>query len=243
MDIKALGGKQIRFTCRLLSLAIGARDSQDSVHGNRYLKISFATLRITGAVGLLAMAGYFAADHFLIKPVLAQSCDNARQTSITLKPLATGQLKKFKLIEQPVDVASITFKNGDGANISIADFTGRTVLLNIWATWCVPCKKEMPALDSLQSQLGSDDFEVVPVSVDRGEGTRPRAFYKDNNLDNLALYSDSSTEIFNTLQKMGLVFGLPNSILIDKNGCALGILLGEAEWGSQDASNLIKAAM
>ncbi len=100
----------------------------------------------------------------------------------------------------------------------------------------------MPALDKLQEETGDTTFEVVPVSVDRGNSAKAKAFYKQYNLNTLRLFSDGTTKIFSTLEKTGLVHGLPTSILIDRNGCALGTLKGTAEWNSDDAKALMRAA-
>jgi len=214
-----------------------------TVYGKQDLISILKKHRIASVTGLLIVAGLLVAGLSQYDNSLARGCYKARKTADNLQPFAVGSLKSFSPVNNSIDLSPIRFSNENGSTISVADFRGRTILLNIWATWCEPCKEEMPALDDLQAKLGGDDFEVVPVSVDRGEGSRPKAYYQENNLVNLALYSDSSTKIFNRLQKMGLVFGLPNSILIDRSGCALGVLLGAAQWNSPDAIELIRAAV
>ena len=100
----------------------------------------------------------------------------------------------------------------------------------------------MPALQKLQVELGGDNFEVVPVSVDLGDDTKPKKFYKKAKLDNLPFYADGTMKVFEDLKKQGLAFGMPTTVIIDKDGCSLGILNGPAEWASDDAKALVRAA-
>ena len=139
-------------------------------------------------------------------------------------------------------MASFAFNNDAGQAKTLADRSGKTVLFNLWATWCAPCRAEMPALDALQKELGSDTFEVVPVSVDLGEPTKPKKFYNDIGLKSVGFFHDSELATLNTLKKNGLAFGLPATLLIDGKGCVLGTLNGPAEWAGDDAKGLIIAA-
>ncbi len=189
------------------------------------------------AIGLYAF--YPASDN----PAEAQQCRDAGKTIAAIKPFARGELSAFQPLDDPIDLNGIAFVDGNNKKLTMADWKGRTVLLNIWATWCAPCRREMPALDRLQADLGSSDFEVVPVSVDRGDGSKPKAFYKKTGVRKLSIYTDSSGAIFDELRKMGLLFGLPTTMLVDKQGCAVGALKGPAEWDNEDAKALIRAAM
>ncbi len=184
---------------------------------------------------------------FLFEPALQAkeafvSCEKSFETNSRLKQYAKGEVAKFELSEKPVFLGGIGFDDESGSRVTLADWRGRVVLFNLWATWCGPCRKEMPILNKLQSNIGDAEFEVVPVSVDRGNNAKARAFYKQYDLDALRLFSDGTTKIFTLLQKSGLVLGLPTSILIDKNSCALGTLKGAAEWDSDDARALMRAA-
>src|SRR5690606_2801471 len=116
------------------------------------------------------------------------------------------------------------------------------VLLNLWATWCAPCREEMPALDRLQSDLASQQFQVVAVSVDRGTTERPKAFLEEVGATNLPFYADPTMAIFNTLRERGRATGLPSTVLVNGEGCALGAMYGPADWASDDAKALIAAA-
>lgn len=163
--------------------------------------------------------------------------------SIALKPLARGEVAAFMASEKPQAFPALSFTQSDGSKVSLDAFKGKTVLLNLWATWCVPCRKEMPALDTLQAELGGPDFEVVAISVDSGGPDKPKKWLADNGIKNLSFYTDASGEIMKTLSKSGHVVGLPTTILINADGCQSGILKGGAEWASEDALKLIKAAL
>ena len=113
------------------------------------------------------------------------------------------------------------------------------MLLNLWATWCLPCRKEMPALDRLQAQMGSDKFQVVAVSVDRTGLPGARKFLDEAKVANLTLYADPTARMAATLRAAGL----PATLLLDREGREIGRLLGPAEWDSDDAKRLIGAAM
>jgi thiol-disulfide isomerase/thioredoxin len=123
----------------------------------------------------------------------------------------------------------------------LADFKGRTVIFNLWATWCVPCRLEMPALDRLQDKLGAKDFAVVAVNVDTARLDRPKAFLEEIGAKNLTLYADDKAAVLQSLKQAGKVLGLPTTILIGKDGCELGTMAGPAQWDSQDAWTLFNA--
>ncbi len=170
------------------------------------------------------------------------SCEKSFENNSRLRRFAKDAVAKFELSKKPVNLSSIGFDDENGNVTTLANWQGKVVLFNLWATWCGPCRREMPALDKLQEETGDATFEVVPVSIDRGNNAKAKAFYKQYNLDALRLFSDGTTKIFATLEKTELVHGLPTSILIDKNGCALGTLKGSAEWNSDEAKALMRAA-
>jgi thiol-disulfide isomerase/thioredoxin len=128
----------------------------------------------------------------------------------------------------PKSVAPIEFEDKGGQARSLGDFRGKVVVLNIWATWCVPCRREMPALDRLQAALGGPDFEVVPVSIDRGGIGAIRKFYADIAIHNLAMYVDTSGQV---LREIGAP-GLPTTLILNRQGQEVGRILGAAEWDS-----------
>ena len=172
----------------------------------------------------------------------AGSCPSAAVETARLDPLVHGEVAAFGLAQPARMAPDLAFKDADGTPISLADFKGRTVLVNLWATWCVPCRKEMPALNALQQQLGGTDFQVVAINVDTTRLDRPGVFLKDNGISDLALYSDSSADVLQTLKQQGGLLGLPTTLLVDRNGCELGRMAGPAEWASPEARALIAAA-
>lgn len=154
---------------------------------------------------------------------------------------ATGEVAAVRALEAPFDARAIGFKDADGKDVSLADFAGKTLLVNVWATWCVPCRAEMPALDALERQQGGEDFAVVPVSVDMGDIDKPKKFYVETNLQSLPLYHDGTLSTFNDLKSKGVTLGLPVSLIVAPDGCARGVITGPAEWASPDAIRLIEA--
>ena len=143
----------------------------------------------------------------------------------------------------PVKLPDLAFEDADGKPRKLSDWRGKTVLVNLWATWCVPCRKEMPALDSLQTKLGGKDFEVVAINIDTRDSEKPKAFLKDANLTRLGYFSDTKAKVFQDLKNAGKALGMPTSVLVDAQGCEIGNMAGPAEWASDDAIKLIKAAV
>lgn len=160
-----------------------------------------------------------------------------------LRPLARGEVAGFEVGKEPEPAADLTFRDPDGGARSLASYRGRTVLLNLWATWCEPCKREMPALDEVQRRLGGPGFEVVAVNIDTRNLERPKAWLKEAKITDLVAYSDPQAKIFQDLRRAGDAEGLPTTLLIDANGCRLGRLAGWAEWASPDGLRLIRAAL
>ena len=155
------------------------------------------------------------------------------------RDLAIGPMAAFLVKADRPSVPDLGFKNSTGADIKLSKWQGRVILLNLWATWCAPCRKEMPTLNDVQKQLGSKDFEVVALSVDRKGLEASAAFLKDTGADSLGLYVDETTKSLDDLQ----AFGLPVTMLIDRKGREIGRLLGPAEWNSAEAIALVKAAL
>ena len=155
------------------------------------------------------------------------------------KELAKGALAAFIIKPQRQAVADIAFQDGAGKELKLSDWRGRVVLVNLWATWCAPCRKEMPALAQLQKQLGSKDFEVVAISIDRKGVEASAAFIAETGSQALKLYVEPSGKILDDLEALGL----PATVLIDREGNETGRLLGPAEWSSPEAFDLIRAAL
>jgi thiol-disulfide isomerase/thioredoxin len=173
----------------------------------------------------------------------AGQCTAAKDKAAALEPFFTGQVAAMMAAEQPRPLPQLSFNGPDGKPMAIPDFSGKTLLVNLWATWCVPCREEMPALNALQKDLGSDRFEVVAINIDTGTDEKPKAFLDDTGVHDLGYYRDSSMGVFNALKKEGLAFGLPVTLLMDDKGCLVAAMNGPAVWDSEDAKALIRAAV
>ncbi len=171
------------------------------------------------------------------------ACAASGRLAQSLDPLVKGELAAFQIARAPEKLSELAFTGPKGQPMTLADFHGKVALVNLWATWCTPCRKEMPALDRLSAALGGADFAVVPVSIDVGDSGRPAAFLEQTGVKNLPLYTDRTTEIFESLKSRGLAIGLPVTVLLDRNGCRLGHINGPAEWDSEDGRRLIEAAI
>lgn len=175
--------------------------------------------------------------------VSAVACQGSAETIARIEPLLKGDVAALQAVDDPKPVPQLTFTKADGTSGSLADFRGKTILVNIWATWCAPCRHEMPAFDALQAEMGGNLFEIVPISVDRGDDQKPKAFYEEIGLKNLGFYHDPTMDAFNTLKKDSLAFGLPVTLLVDEKGCLLAAMNGPAEWAGEDAKSLVAAAI
>jgi thiol-disulfide isomerase/thioredoxin len=171
----------------------------------------------------------------------ASLCPAAKAAALRLGPLAHGEVAALNVEKNPKPAAEISFHDADGKKLTLADFKGRNVLLNLWATWCVPCRAEMPALDRLQAKFGGPDFQVVAVNIDTARLDRPQAFLNEAGVKNLTRYADSSGDSFETLKVAGKALGLPTSLLIGADGCELAVMAGPAQWDSDDAAKVVTA--
>jgi len=171
------------------------------------------------------------------------ACAAAVDLSRKLAPLAHGEVAALTMATAPLRLPDLAFDDANGKPRKLSDWRGRTVLVNLWATWCVPCRKEMPALDSLQTKLGGKDFEVVAINIDTRDPEKPKNFLKEANLARLAYFTDTKAKVFQDLKNIGKALGMPTSILVDGQGCEIGTIAGPAEWASDDATTLIKAAV
>lgn len=168
-------------------------------------------------------------------------CASSSELAATVDGLATGDVAALIVNQTPKPAPDLTFVDDTGATRKLSDWKGRAVLFNLWATWCAPCRHEMPALDNLQAALGGDDFEVVAVNIDTGGDEKPKRFLEEVKVDDLAYYADHTTDVFRELKKAGRAFGLPTTLLIDRNGCEIAHMAGPAEWDSDDAKGVVRA--
>lgn len=205
-------------------------------------KAASSLAKYLGLTALSALAA-FAAVYVIVgrpdneRPAASHSESAGEAARSGRNALLTGPMTTFVFKKTLKPVPEITFLNGKGEQVSLKDWRGKVVLLNLWATWCGPCRKEMPALQRLQQTLGSDKFQVVALAVDKAglEGTRK--FLKDNKIEHLATFADPTARDGMKLK----VIGMPTSILIDAQGREIGRLIGPAAWDSAEAKRLIKS--
>jgi thiol-disulfide isomerase/thioredoxin len=200
-------------------------------------------ISVVAAVVILAvLAGVYGIDHLRSNPADA-ACQPAVQTAERIAPLVQGQVAALTVAQTPFRVPDLSFKDAEGRDRTLADWRGRTVLLNLWATWCVPCRTEMPALDALEGDLGGPHFQVVAVNIDTRDSQKPLAFLKDIGVKRLAYYSDQSARVYEDLKTAGKAFGMPTTLIVDPSGCEIGDMAGPAVWSSPDGIKLVSAAI
>jgi thiol-disulfide isomerase/thioredoxin len=170
------------------------------------------------------------------------ACQSAVDTARRVAPLARGEVAALTVAEKPFRVPDLSFQGADGRQHKLADWRGRYVLLNLWATWCVPCRQEMPALDQLEAKLGGPDFQVVAINIDTRDPQKPKAWLKEVGINRLAYFADPQAKVFQDLKVAGKAFGMPTTLLIDPQGCEIANLAGPAEWASEDALTFLRAA-
>jgi thiol-disulfide isomerase/thioredoxin len=157
-------------------------------------------------------------------------------TSVTAAQATASDQPPFIALGMPRPLPPVSFVNGDGGAMMLSDFHGRIVLLNVWATWCVPCRKEMPALDRLQAKLERADFAVVPLSIDHRGRDAVERFYRELGLKSLDIYLDTSANAPYAIN----AFGMPTTLLIDREGREIGRVIGAAQWDGSAMVSRIK---
>ena len=154
--------------------------------------------------------------------------------------LREGDMKKLIFHEEPKDTSTAAFTLADSAGeASLEDYRGKYVLLNFWATWCAPCRKEMPQLSELQTEFGGDTFEVLTLATGRNSPTGIKKFFDEIGVDNLPRHQDPKQKV---ASEMG-IFGLPITVLIDPEGREVARLRGDADWASDNAKAIIATVL
>ena len=195
-------------------------------------------------LGALALVAAGAVLYGTVAPAgkAAGDCPaDSAKLAARLAPLAKGELAALQVASEPRRAIQVAFERDDGGKLTVADFKGRPILLNLWATWCIPCRAEMPALDRLQAAKGGPGFEVVAVNVDTAKLERRAAFLDRVGVKSLTRYADPSGDAFETLHKDGKALGLPVTLVIDKDGCEVAAVEGGAKWDSAEAQALVEA--
>jgi thiol-disulfide isomerase/thioredoxin len=198
----------------------------------RRIPIAVAAVLIGGIAGYLGIYGVAGFRMSSGDPVCRAAVD-----------IAHGEVAALTMASKPLKLPDLAFEDSDGKPKKLSDWQGKTVLVNLWATWCVPCRKEMPALDRLQTRLKGPNFEVVAINIDTRDPEKPKTFLKDANLTDLGYFNDQKAKVFQDLKSIGRALGMPTSVLVDGKGCEIATIAGPAEWDSDDAVKLIRAAV
>lgn len=209
-------------------------ETKTTGRGPRVWLIVLAAVVAIGAAGVYGIVGQKGNE-------VAATCESSAGTAAEVGGIATGEVAALIVDDAPMPAPELTFLDEEGNERRLSDWKGRTVLLNLWATWCAPCRHEMPALDRLQAELGGEDFEVVAVNIDTGGDDKPKKFLDEVNVETLSYYADHTTGVFRELKKAGKAFGLPTTLLIDQDGCEIGHMAGPAQWDSEDAKAVVRA--
>lgn len=206
---------------------------------SRRIPIAVAIIVLGAAIGYV---GVYGIGGLTGNPPGDPACRPAVDLARKIAPLARGEVAALTMASKPLQVPDLAFEDAEGKPRKLSDWRGRTVLVNLWATWCVPCRKEMPALDSLQAKLGGPRFEVVAINIDTRDLDKPKNFLKEAGLTKLGYYGDPKAKVFQDLKAVGRALGMPTSVLVDGAGCEIATIAGPAEWASDDAVKLLTAA-
>ncbi|KKB07690.1 TlpA family protein disulfide reductase [Devosia chinhatensis] len=195
------------------------------------------------AIGVGGLGVAIAAWFYLGNAAQATSCPAQIAQAQIVDAAARGELAALNGTGEGRGYADMAFKDAAGTDMTIADFSGKALLVNFWASWCVPCREEMPALDAIATQYNSDRFMVLPINLDIGAGGQEKAqdFLDEGAFDNLPLYADSTFAAFERLKREAVAVGLPATLLLDPDGCELAVLQGPAEWHSRDGEAVVEA--
>lgn len=167
---------------------------------------------------------------------LALSANAARADIAAAEAAREGTMKKL-LFQGPFEVSDVAFTDTGGGEYRLSDFSGRHVLVNFWATWCAPCRKEMPMLAELQREFGGDAFEVVTIATGRNSVPTIERFFEEVGVDNLPVYLDPKSKLGRDMD----VLGLPITVILDPEGREIARMRGDAEWNSESAKAVVRA--
>ncbi|MEM9786784.1 MAG: TlpA disulfide reductase family protein [Pseudomonadota bacterium] len=154
----------------------------------------------------------------------------------TAEALREGDMRKLIFHAEPIAASDVAFKSEDGQEMTLADYQGKHVVLNFWATWCAPCRHEMPHLSALQTAMGGDDMEVVTIATGRNPLPGMQRFLEEIEVDNLPLHTDARQSLARSLG----VLGLPVTIILDPEGNEIARMQGDADWSSDNAMEIMR---
>ncbi|HVW92633.1 MAG TPA: TlpA disulfide reductase family protein [Devosia sp.] len=201
--------------------------------------------RLAALAVLVIAAVAIAGGYYLSNPAPSgpPGCAPSAASVAAIDKAAFGSLAAVTVTPESHNYAGLTFEDETGKPAKLSDFAGKTLLVNFWASWCVPCRAEMPALANVAKKFDGPDFMVVPINLDIGEEGigKAKKFLADNNITGLPLYADPSLKALDTLKDSGAGLGLPTTLLLDRKACEVAVLQGPAEWDGNDGENVVKA--
>ncbi len=153
-----------------------------------------------------------------------------------LKALGTGEMASLVVHDAPRPAPETVFRDGSGGEVTLADYAGKVVVVNVWATWCPPCRAEMPALDALAGAMEGPDFELIALSTDRGGAPRVEDFFAEIGVRNLEVMLDPKSRFM----RAAGIMGLPVTLILDREGREIARMIGDADWDSPEARDLIR---
>lgn len=173
----------------------------------------------------------------------AAGCGPLPAAAKAVDAAAAGPLAAVQGTGKGRSYADLPFQDASGKPLTLADFEGKTLLVNFWASWCIPCRAEMPALDTLAQKLDGPDFMVLPINLDVGSSgiDKAKAFLASDNIKTLPLYADPTLAALDRLKDSAVSLGLPTSLLLDRKACEVAVLQGPAAWDSTQGKGVIEA--
>ena len=150
--------------------------------------------------------------------------------------LEKPDIKNLVLVKNPKIYEDVIFKDINQKNVNLDDFKGKLIILNFWATWCAPCKEEMPSLDDLQSNSNFSNLKIFPINIGQEDASKSVLFFKELNIQNLDIYIDSPI----TLAKKFTLRGVPTTILFNKNGKEFARIMGSTDFNNKDFIDWLK---
>ncbi|UTO28354.1 TlpA disulfide reductase family protein [Bartonella harrusi] len=221
--------------------------NQNKKNKKRLFIASFFAVLLLAAISLYALKSRsdkreFSFTNFISGEKTAKVQKGQEEKMRAIRKAAKGFFTHIRFADTPSDMTQLSFKDIQGKNHKLSEFTGKPILVNLWASWCVPCRTEMPELAQLKRELAGENFDVMAINIDKtASPERIQQFLQDVHAENLLYYRDETMDIFNNVRKQGLALGLPITFLIDKKGHLIASFNGAAPWANNDAKTLIKA--
>ncbi len=202
------------------------------------IRLALAAL---GVAALAIAASLWWSNAGLVSPAQALPCDPQPVAAKALDAAATGELAALNGTGTGRSYTDLAFTDADGKPHTLKDFVGKTLLVNFWASWCVPCRAEMPALDKLAAEENDANFMVLPINTGEADPSKGKAFFTAGGWSHLPLYIDPNFTAIERLKTTAVSAGLPATVLLDKKGCEIAVLQGPAAWDTPDGKRVIEA--